>query len=163
MCFLLFPVGEEWFSRRIPLGIFWGCKIDEILTLLSFFPWLSVWYCLFGFLLKSSQFSSQVFAKHGFICFDKCFESNKFFTLQGWLFQNIFYNLGIRNVLKQYNLLKVTVFVHNYVNVINVELFLLLQQKRLNCSVRLHVFQFNWRMLKYTPFIQALFQKNKKT
>ena len=34
--FLLFPVGEEWFSRlmRIPSGIFWGCKIDEILTLL---------------------------------------------------------------------------------------------------------------------------------
>ena len=47
--FLRFPVGEEWFSRlrRIPSGIFWGCKIAEILTL-SFYPWLSVWYCLFN-------------------------------------------------------------------------------------------------------------------
>ena len=36
MGFLLFPVGEEWFSRfmRIPLGIFWRCKIDEILTVI---------------------------------------------------------------------------------------------------------------------------------
>ena len=33
-----FPVGEEWFSRsmRIPSGIFWRCKIDEILTIISF-------------------------------------------------------------------------------------------------------------------------------
>ena len=32
MGFLLFSVGEEWFSRltRIPSGIFWRCKIDEI-------------------------------------------------------------------------------------------------------------------------------------
>ena len=36
MNFLLFPVGEEWFSRfmRIPSGIFWRCKIDEILTVI---------------------------------------------------------------------------------------------------------------------------------
>ena len=42
--FLLFPVGEEWFSRfmRIPSGIFWRCKIDEILTIMSFYPWFSV-------------------------------------------------------------------------------------------------------------------------
>ena len=35
MEFLLFPVGEEWFSRpmSIPSGIFWRCKIDEILTM----------------------------------------------------------------------------------------------------------------------------------
>ena len=41
--FLLFPVGVEWFSRfmRIPLGIFWRCKIDEILTM-SFYTWFSV-------------------------------------------------------------------------------------------------------------------------
>ena len=41
---LLFPVGEEWFSRfmRIPPGIFWRCKIDEILTIISFNPWFSV-------------------------------------------------------------------------------------------------------------------------
>ena len=47
---LLFPAGEEWFSRfmRIPSGIFWRSKIDEILTILSFYPWFSVWYCLFG-------------------------------------------------------------------------------------------------------------------
>ena len=52
MGFLLFSVGEEWFSRltRIPSGIFWRCKIDEIL--ISFYPWFSVWYCLFGFLQK---------------------------------------------------------------------------------------------------------------
>ena len=44
---LLFPVGEEWFSRfmRIPSGIFWRCKTDEIL-IMSFYPWFSVWYCL---------------------------------------------------------------------------------------------------------------------
>ena len=42
MGFLLFSVGEEWFSRltRIPSGIFWRCKIDEIL--ISFYPWYSV-------------------------------------------------------------------------------------------------------------------------
>ena len=52
MGFLLFSVGEEWFSRltRIPSGIFWRCKIDEIL--ISFYLWFSVWYCLFGFLQK---------------------------------------------------------------------------------------------------------------
>ena len=39
MGFLLCPVGEEWFSRlmRIHSGIFWGSKIDEILTM-SFYP-----------------------------------------------------------------------------------------------------------------------------
>ena len=43
MVFLLFSVGEEWFSRLmpIPLGIFWRCKIDEILTY-SFYPWFYV-------------------------------------------------------------------------------------------------------------------------
>ena len=42
MGFSLFSVGEEWFSRltRIPSGIFWRCKIDEIL--ISFYPWFSV-------------------------------------------------------------------------------------------------------------------------
>ena len=42
MAFLLFSVGEEWFSRlmRIPSGIFLRCKIDEIL--MSFYPWFSV-------------------------------------------------------------------------------------------------------------------------
>ena len=52
MSFLLFLVGEEWFSRltRIPSGIFWRCKIDEIL--ISFYLWFSVWNCLFGFLQK---------------------------------------------------------------------------------------------------------------
>ena len=56
--FLLFSVGEEWFSRlmRIPSGIFWGCKIDEILTLLSFYPWLSVWYCSLVFFWKVHNF-----------------------------------------------------------------------------------------------------------
>ena len=51
---------------RILSGIFDAvyCKIDEIL--MSFFPWFSLWYCLFGFLFKSSQLSSQVFAKHCF-------------------------------------------------------------------------------------------------
>ena len=53
-------------TSAYPFGYFWGCKIDEILALLSFYPWLSVWYVLFGFLLKSSQLFSQVFAKHSF-------------------------------------------------------------------------------------------------
>ena len=40
--FLLFPVGEEWFSRfmRIPSGYFWRSKIDEILTM-SIYTWFS--------------------------------------------------------------------------------------------------------------------------
>ena len=43
MGFLLFSVGEEWFSRLMPIpsGIFWRCKIDEILTY-SFYPWFYV-------------------------------------------------------------------------------------------------------------------------
>ena len=35
---------------RIPSNIFRRCKIDEIS--MSFYPWFSVWYCLFGFLQK---------------------------------------------------------------------------------------------------------------
>ena len=38
---------------------------------MSFFPWFSLWYCLFGFLFKSSQLSSQVFAKQGFASVQK--------------------------------------------------------------------------------------------
>ena len=65
MGFLLFPVGEEWFSRlmRIPSGIFWGCKIDEILTILSFYPWFPYDTAYLVFFK-----SSEVFAKHGFAC-----------------------------------------------------------------------------------------------
>ena len=60
MFFLLFPVGEEWFSRfmRIPSSIFWCCKIDEIL--MSFYTWFSVWFCLFGFLQKFATFCASV-------------------------------------------------------------------------------------------------------
>ena len=38
MGFLLFPVEENWFwsLMRIPSGIFWRCKIDEVLTIMSF-------------------------------------------------------------------------------------------------------------------------------
>ena len=63
MFFLLFPIVAEWFSRltRIPPGIFWRCKIDEILTM-SFYPWLSVWYCLFGFLQKFASVCEARFA-----------------------------------------------------------------------------------------------------
>ena len=43
-----------------PFGIFWRCKIDEILTIMSFYPWLSVWYCLFGFLQKFTTFFASV-------------------------------------------------------------------------------------------------------
>ena len=47
MGFLLFPVGEQWFSRfmRISLGIFWRCKIDEIVTMsLVFRMILLIWF-----------------------------------------------------------------------------------------------------------------------
>ena len=61
MGFLLFPGGEEWFSRfmRIPSGIFWRCEIHEILTM-SFYTWFSVWFCLFGFLQKFATFCASV-------------------------------------------------------------------------------------------------------
>ena len=44
MGFLLFPVREEWLLRLmcIPSGLFWRCRIDEILTFLSFHLWFSV-------------------------------------------------------------------------------------------------------------------------
>ena len=63
--FLLFPVGEKWFHQgsrfmRIPSGIFWRCKIDEILTIMSFYRLFSVWYCLFGFLQKFATFFASV-------------------------------------------------------------------------------------------------------
>ena len=65
--FLLFPVGEEWFSRsmRIPSGIFFGAvkmmKFQQFpFTLGS--PY-DISYLIF---FKSSQLSSQVFAEHGF-------------------------------------------------------------------------------------------------
>ena len=62
MGFLLFPVEEEWFSRsmRIPSGIFWRCKIDEVLTIISFFAWFSVWSFLFGFIQKFATFFASV-------------------------------------------------------------------------------------------------------
>ena len=48
----------KWFSSliRIPSGIFWRCKFDENWTILSFWPWLSVWYCLLGFSSKVHNF-----------------------------------------------------------------------------------------------------------
>ena len=54
---------EEWFSSlvRIPSGIFWRFKNDEILTM-SFYPLFAVWFCLICFFFKRLQ----VFAKHGF-------------------------------------------------------------------------------------------------
>ena len=61
MGFLLFSVGEEWFSRltRIPSGIFWRCKIDELLSPFTLgFPYDIAYLVFFK--------SSQVFAKHGF-------------------------------------------------------------------------------------------------
>ena len=43
MGFLLFPVGEEWLPRFMPIlsGIFWRCEIDELLTI-SFYTWFSI-------------------------------------------------------------------------------------------------------------------------
>ena len=65
--FLLFPVGEEWFSRfmRIPSGIFSRCKIDEILTHFTLDSPYDFAYLVF---FRSSQPSAQMFAKHGFAC-----------------------------------------------------------------------------------------------
>ena len=49
--FCCFQLGKNGFrGLRVPSGIFWRCKIDEIL--ISFYPSFSVWYCLFGFLQK---------------------------------------------------------------------------------------------------------------
>ena len=57
MFFCCFSRGK-WFSSliRIPSGIFWRCKIDENWTILSFWPWLSVLYCLLGFSSKVHNF-----------------------------------------------------------------------------------------------------------
>ena len=49
-------------SYAYRFGYFWCRKIDECSTILSFYPWFSVSYCLFGFISRGSQ----VFAKHGF-------------------------------------------------------------------------------------------------
>ena len=59
MSFLLFPVGKIVLETyAYPFGYFWRCKIDEILSILSFFTLVrSIW--LFGSFLKSSQLSSQ--------------------------------------------------------------------------------------------------------
>ena len=80
--FLRFTVEKDGFSvvsswRRIvfeiygyPFGIFWRCKIDEILTIMSFYPWLSVWYCSFGFLQKLATFFSSVCEARLRLCVD---------------------------------------------------------------------------------------------
>ena len=71
-------------SNAYPFGYFRPCKIDEVLTKMSFYPWFSVRYCLFGF---QSESSLEVFAKHGFAsmlykvplcyCFRACNNLNK--------------------------------------------------------------------------------------
>ena len=86
--FLRFTV-EKGFSvvsscRRIvfeiygyPFGIFRRCKIDEILTIMSFYPWLSVWYCLFGFLQKFATFFASVCEARLRLCvYFCCFQKN---------------------------------------------------------------------------------------
>ena len=62
MGFLLFPGGEEWFSRlmRIPSGTFWRCKIDKFYQ--CPFTLGSPYDIAFLVFFKSLQ----VFAKHGF-------------------------------------------------------------------------------------------------
>ena len=47
---------------RIHFGNFWRCKIDEIVTMTLGSPY-DIAHLVF---FKSSQLSSQVFAKHGF-------------------------------------------------------------------------------------------------
>ena len=44
---------------HIPSGIFWRCKINEILTI-SFYAWFSVWSFLFGFIQKFATFFASV-------------------------------------------------------------------------------------------------------
>ena len=74
----LFPLGENGFRDfSVPLRVFfWVCKFDVILTILSFYlgsPY-DIAYLVF---FKSSQLSSQVFAKHGFASVLK-YEENAF-------------------------------------------------------------------------------------
>ena len=71
---------------RIPSGIFWRCKIDEILTM-SFYTWFSVWFCLFGFLQKFATFCASVcearlrlWVKMWFLYYWVLWESLKGFT-----------------------------------------------------------------------------------
>ena len=80
--FLLFPVGEEWFSRLVcPFGYFWRCKIDEILTM-PFYPWFSVWCCFLVFFKISQVFAMQGFASvlligiNNLQWYEKCFVSD---------------------------------------------------------------------------------------
>ena len=86
MGFLLLPVGDEWFSRfmRIPSGIFWRCKIGEILTK-SFYTWFSVWFCLFGFLQKLATFCASVCEARFRLCVKEmwfsCFSMNSIVQL----------------------------------------------------------------------------------
>ena len=56
-----FQLGKNGFQNYgYPFGYFWRCKIDEILTIMSFYPWFSVWNCLFGFLQKFATFFASV-------------------------------------------------------------------------------------------------------
>ena len=93
MGFLLFPVGEQWFSRfmRIPSGIFWRCKIDEIL--MSFYTWFSVWFCLFGFLQKFATFCASVCEARLRLCVRLCKTCNVTMPDQqkSWIFQSWFW------------------------------------------------------------------------
>ena len=47
-----------------PFGYFWRCKIDEILTIISFYPWCSPYDIGYLVFFRSSQLN--MFAKHGF-------------------------------------------------------------------------------------------------
>ena len=54
MRFCCFQLGKNGFRDLcVSFRVFFGavyCKIDEVL--MSFYPWFSLWYCLFGFLQK---------------------------------------------------------------------------------------------------------------
>ena len=65
----------------IPSGIFWRCKIDEILTY-SFYPWF-VWYCLFGF----QNFASVCEARLRLCVEDESLKAELIVCLAGAYFQ----------------------------------------------------------------------------
>ena len=117
MGFLLFSVGEEWFSRltRIPSGIFGAVKLMKFLSPFTLgFPYEIAYLVFFK--------SSQVFAKHGFAsvvktCFRRILKSTIIVS-----FRRCFKNLFQSNLTHIFGTLRIFEFLIWYHQIAATEL-----------------------------------------